>query len=281
MLQTIIAPTALPIDVAEARLQVKQDITFEDLLFNVWIGAAAQFAESQTERTLLATRFRLVLDAFPGPSLYGVPAGVSFSLPGHAIQLPRSPLIQLVSIMYLDMGRTWQTMPAADYTVDDSGPLVRITPVFGKIWPITMPEIGAVRVLFDAGYATPMVADATADTITPGLWKTLAVGDPVRFANSGGALPAPLQLNTDYYVQSLVGNAIKVAATPAGAAINLTDTGTGLHTLGEIPAGIRGWMLMRIDSHFNHRGETTIAEGRMAAMPYIDRLLDPYRVVTM
>lgn len=278
MLKLITAPTALPIAVEEARLQVKQDITADDPLLKIYIKSAAQSAESKTERTLLATRFCLVMDAFPGPSLIGVPAGVDWSLPGHAIILPRSPLLQLVGIQYLDMGGAWQTMPPADYVVDDTDKLVRITPVFGKIWPITKPQIGAVKVTFDAGYATPVVADAAADTITLGLARPLTIGDPIRLANSGGALPAPLRPDTDYYVQSVTGAVVKIAATPGGPAIDLTDAGTGLHTVGEIPDGIKSWMLLRIDSFFAHRGETAVVQGIVAPMPYADRLLDPYRV---
>lgn len=281
MLKLITAPTALPIAVEEARLHVKQDVTDDDPLLRIYIKAAAQAAESQTERTLLASRFCLVMDAFPGPSLVGIPAGEDWTLPGHAILLPRSPLIQLVGVEYLDMGGTWQTMPTADYVVDNTDKLVRITPVFGKIWPITKPQIGSVKVTFDAGYATPVTADISADTITLGLARPLVVGDPVRLSNSGGALPAPLRPDTNYYVQSVSGAAVKLAATPGGAAIDLTDVGTGLHMLGEIPDGIKSWMLLRVDSFFAHRGETAVVQGILAPMPYVDGLLDPYRVMML
>lgn len=281
MLQVITPPSAKPIDIAEARQHVKQDITADDSLLGIYIGAAMNFAESETERALMATRFRLVQDAFPGAARMGVPPGMPFSLPGHAIQLPRSPLLQLESIQYLDMAGAWQTMPPADYTVDDSGPVPRVTPGFGKIWPITLPQIGSVRVTFVAGYATAIAVDAATELVTPKLWKTLQVGDAVRFSNSGGALPAPLQPLTDYYVQSVNGGSFKVAATPGGAAIDLTDTGSGVSMLGAIPDGVRSWMLLRIDSLFAHRGETSIVQGILARLPYVDRMLDPFRATML
>ena len=43
-------------------------------------------------------------------------------------------------------------MPSAEYTVDTACEPARLTPVFGKIWPTTLPQIGAVSVTFDAGY---------------------------------------------------------------------------------------------------------------------------------
>ena len=97
-----------------------------------------------TRRQIVTARWKLVLDSFPGPSLMGVPAGEPFSLPGHAILLPKSPLQAVQSIQYLDMSGAWQTMPATDYTVDAVCEPARITPVFGKIWPISLPQIGAV-----------------------------------------------------------------------------------------------------------------------------------------
>ena len=60
MLRALTQPAALPIDVALARQHVKQDIDFDDVLLRGYIGAASNAAESQTERTLLATRWQLV-----------------------------------------------------------------------------------------------------------------------------------------------------------------------------------------------------------------------------
>lgn len=55
----------------------------------------------------------------------------------------------------------------------------------------------------------------------------LAVGDPVQFYCSGG-MPSGLTAFTIYYVQSVVSaNAIKIAATPGGAALSFTGSGSG------------------------------------------------------
>jgi hypothetical protein len=50
------------------------------------------------------------------------------------------------------MGSALQVMPGATYTVDTACEPARITPVFGQMWPISLPQIGAVSVTFDAGY---------------------------------------------------------------------------------------------------------------------------------
>lgn len=48
---------------------------------------------------------------------------------------------------------------------------------------------------------------------------------------SDGTPPAPLVNGTLYYVRDVVGNTFKLATTNGGAAINITDTGTGTHTV--------------------------------------------------
>ncbi|MGE5467289.1 MAG: head-tail connector protein [Ignavibacteria bacterium] len=278
-IKQITAPAAAPFDVAEARLHVRQDITDDDAKLASLARAVAQFAETETWRAVVASRWEQSLDSFPGPSLVGVPYGRTYSLPGHAILLERSPLIQVVSIQYMDMAGAWQTMAPEDYVVDDSGPVPRITPIFGKIWPINRPQIGSVKVTFDAGYAAPLTADATANTITVRGWKTLAVDDVLRLTNSGGALPAPLQPDTDYYVVAVpAAGTYQLAATKGGSAIDIADAGGGKHYLGAVPDGLKAWMFVRLDSLYVHRGEAAIVQGKLEPLPYIDRLLDPFKV---
>lgn len=55
---------------------------------------------------------------------------------------------------------------------------------------------------------------------------------PVKF---GGTPPAPLATGTTYYIRDVTTNDYKVAATPNGAAIDLTTNGTGV-TVSTVPA---------------------------------------------
>ena len=204
-LQLVTPPAEEPVSLADAKLHLRVDFTDDDALITSLIAAARQAAETLTGRQIVTARWKLVLDSFPGPSLMGVPAGQPFSLPGHAILLPRSPLQSVVAIQYLDMAGTQQTMPATDYTVDAACEPARITPVFGKIWPISLPQIGAVSVTFDAGFG------------------------------------------------------------PASS----------------VPEGIKSWIKLRIGSLYAHREEVAlINRGRIEALPFIDGLLDPFKVVT-
>lgn len=175
-LQRLVEPTVEPLTLAEAKLQCKVEFTDDDTLISLLISAARDYAEKRIEQSLCTQTLQLTLDSFPAPSLMGVPFGRGYSIPRHAILLERPPVQSITSIQYLDMQNVLQTMPTSDYVdatlggtqrVDD---VVRITPVFGKIWPITMPQINSVRVRYVAGFGT-------ADLVPPNIraWMKLRV----------------------------------------------------------------------------------------------------------
>ena len=170
-LQLVTPPAEEPVSLAEAKQHLRVDGGDDDLLIGSLITAARQAAETKTGRQLITARWKLVLDAFPGPSLMQSATGASFSLPGHAILLAKCPVQSVVSIEFLDMNGTTQVMPASDYVLDAACEPARLTPAFGKTWPPTLPQMGAVSVTFDAGYGT-------ASAVPEGLksWIKLRVG---------------------------------------------------------------------------------------------------------
>lgn len=200
-------PAIEPVSLTDAKLHLRVIDNAEDTLITLMIAAARRYAEAYTGRSFITQNWRLVLDSFPGPSLMGVPFGKPYSLPGHAILLERSPVSAITSIAYTAMDGSQQTMPSGDYTADLSGPVPRITPVFGKIWPIPLPQIGAVQVNYTAGY---------------------------------------------------------------GAAAS------------DVPEGIRHWILMRLGTLYENREEVAIlGRGKVEPLPFVDGLLDPYKVVML
>lgn len=204
-LQQIAPPGAEPVTLAEAKNHLRVDVTDDDALITLLISAARRYAEVYTGRSFITQQWRLVLDSFPGPSMIGVPYGVPFSLPGHAILLEKGNVQSVQSITYTAMDGTTATMPSTDYVVEAVSNPARITPVFGKIWPIPLPQIGAVQVNFTAGYG-----------------------------------PAE------------------------------TD----------VPEGIRQWIMLRAGTLYENREEVAILNrGKVEPLPFVDTLLDPYRIV--
>jgi hypothetical protein len=71
-------------------------------------------------------------------------------------------------------------------------------------------------------------ANAGTDLIT--LTSSLSEGNTVKLYTTD-TLPAPLEPNTKYYVRNPSGATCQLSETPSGAIIDITDTGTGTHTI--------------------------------------------------
>ena len=184
-------PAAEPLDLATARLHLRADPSAQDdVLISAAISAAREAAESQTQRQLVTATWNLVMDEFSSESM----SQGSFGnlLPCNAILLNKSPVQSVVSIRYLDMGGVWQTMSPSDYVVDTSTEPARITPLFGKIWPIAMPQIGSVIVQFIAGYGVPIYTNGnitgwTGMPVPDGIlnWMKLRIGSFYEYRQEG------------------------------------------------------------------------------------------------
>ena len=88
------------------------------------------------------------------------------------------------------------------------------------------------QVIFDGvGVLQKAFTAATTDIITSAAHGYTG-GEKLQFTTSD-TLPAGLSLVTDYYVlpASVTTNTFKVSATPDGPAVDITDTGTGTHTM--------------------------------------------------
>ena len=75
----------------------------------------------------------------------------------------------------------------------------------------------------------PGDVDDTTDIITSTA-HGMSNDQVLRFTNTGGALPAGLEINTDYYVINANVNDFQVSLTSGGGAVDMTDAGTGTHT---------------------------------------------------
>jgi hypothetical protein len=289
-------PTVEPITLADAKLYVRQTETFDDSLITTLIAAARQYAEMVTRRALIAQRLSYLLDSFPRPGLnvgsanwYGPQWGINpgpmtvlspDGFTGYEIFLPMPPTIAIEAIKYVDANGAPQILDPTQYQFVPSEKAF-LVPTFGTVWPQTQDQKAAVEVQFIGGFAAPLTANAGADTITALLQPSLQVGNALRLSNIGGALPAPLQPLTDYYVRSVVSNGVyTLSATSGGALIDITDAGSGQSFIGVVPEGILAWMKVRVATLYDNREEVAIlTRGKVELLPYVDNLLDPFRVL--
>jgi len=76
---------------------------------------------------------------------------------------------------------------------------------------------------------------ATDDTITA-TGHDFILNTPVQVnVSGGGTLPAPLVAGTTYYVRDAATNTFKLSASIDGAAIDITDVGTGTFVVNDLP----------------------------------------------
>ena len=149
----ITPPAIEPVSLADMYNQSRIIDHFDDSLLQVYIPAARAYAENYCRRSFITQQWRLVLDSFPGRQMGGYASyGETYSMPDNAVLLERGDVQSVDSITYIAMDGSTQTANPPDYIAEISGNPARVAPAFGKIWPISLPQIGAVKVNFTAGY---------------------------------------------------------------------------------------------------------------------------------
>lgn len=272
-------PIGEPVSVAFVKTFVRETSTVQDSVLRMLIGAARAAAESRTRQQCLHTRYRLVIDKFP---MAGVGTPLPFADlvndPGFSVRLPHSPLVDVVQVQYLDMGGVTEIADPSLYTVNKALTPGIVALKFGQIWPIPLPQIAAVWIDYDAGYASPFsVVNQAAGSIKVKGPVTWNVGDQVAFYNAGaGALPTPLAESTPYLVASAAAG-VYTFTDLDGNAIAFTDSGSDQSFIGVVPEGIRQWICMRVGSMYENREEVAILNrGKVEELPFVDSLLWPY-----
>lgn len=271
-IETLQHPAAEPLDIAVLRDHLKVDGDDQDALIAAYLSAARDFCQQVTGQQLVAAKLRLVLDDFPRSLCWG-------DLRKKTIQIPKSPIIKIDTITYIDENDNEQIFSSSDYVLANR----YIGLKAGKIWPCTARQGAAVRIDFWAGYCAPF--HTSGNTLILSFYPDLAVGDRVKLSNSGGELPKPLKPSKVYTVKTVEGVGIyTLSETADGDAITLTTTGTGIHYLAieifhGIPEAVSAWLLLRAESHFTMRGENAIVRGgTLSPLPFADHLLDPFRL---
>lgn len=167
----VVGPADEPVTLEEAKLDMRVDADFtdHDAIIMGYIEAGRVHAETICRRCFVQQTWRLTVDRFPSPmagrlteywlgqswGLAGMGGVSEFPLTdktGYGFQLPVSPLLSVDSIKYTDPSGVVQTMPPSDYKVLPDSTPARIYPAYGKVWPTTRQEPGAVSIQFKSGY---------------------------------------------------------------------------------------------------------------------------------
>jgi uncharacterized phiE125 gp8 family phage protein len=63
----------------------------------------------------------------------------------------RPPVSSIVSVTYTDPSGNAQTLAASGYLLDGASEPARLVPALGKVWPVTGPVPGAVKIQYVTG----------------------------------------------------------------------------------------------------------------------------------
>jgi Phage gp6-like head-tail connector protein len=261
--QIVSPPMAEPLSLDEIKRHLKVEHDAEDALIQSYLAAARAHAESYLNRALVVRTVEVYFETWQGV---------------FCRRLPFAPLRAVESVKYIDSAGIEQTLDPAVYLVGRYSGTVSLAA--NQSWPSlhhNRPFPVVFRIL--AGSLLPVTADEATDLLT-GRGGGLSDGDRVRLSNSGGALPAPLAGDTDYFVVDSSGNDFKLSATSGGAAIDVTDNGSGIHYAGLLDDAIKAAIKLIAGELYKQRENSAAAAA--AEIPLsAQRLLWPHRILNV
>lgn len=137
--EEITQPEVEPVSLEETKAHLRVDGSDEDALISALIVAARQWAENEIGYVTVQRQLRLLLDGWPA-------SGVD------TITLPRSRLISIDSVEYVDRDGATQTWANTNYVADTASVEGRLLRAPGVAWPETRAQRQAVRITYTAGW---------------------------------------------------------------------------------------------------------------------------------
>jgi uncharacterized phiE125 gp8 family phage protein len=138
MAVNLVSIIAQPFGVDVARRHANLDDNGDDLELEMLIAALADQAGQETGRSIALIEWELTLDGFP---------------PGE-ILLSWPPIVEIVSVKYIDTSGVLQTLPDTQYVLDAKTLPGWLIAAQGTDWPATANSANAVTVTYRAGYGT-------------------------------------------------------------------------------------------------------------------------------
>lgn len=153
------AATLPAVSLTEMRKHLKMRDRKEDLLIESYVAAATKWCETFTRRQFVTATFDYLIDNFPLQSHVRFPRVLRSE--DDRIALPRSPLISITSVTYLDTAGVSTPFDALNYSADTASEPGYIFLKNGKTWPTVLDERNGVTIKFVAGYGNTTAVPAT------------------------------------------------------------------------------------------------------------------------
>ena len=179
MISVITEPTEEPLVPADVHAHCSIDDDADDLLLETYIASARAVAEETTGRQLMTATKEVILDGFPGDD---------------QIRIPSPPLIELLSVKYLDTNGVEQTLDPSYYVVEkvkgEAGLCSFLRLGYGLVWPSVQTVRRNVRVRFRCGYVTGAGTELDPEVahVPKGILHAMMVGVEESYGNRGESI---------------------------------------------------------------------------------------------
>lgn len=131
-------PAVEPVTLAEAKYQIRVDVTDEDYYISGLITAVRKDVEAYLNRALITQTFDFYMNAWPSKSY---------------IKIPMPPLQSVTSITYTDKDGISAVFASSNYIVDTASEPGQIFLKYDKSWPaVDLQVINGLVIRFVAGY---------------------------------------------------------------------------------------------------------------------------------
>lgn len=147
ILKRTVAPTVMPVALADAKLDLRVDQADEDTLIDSLIAAATDYLEAPNGAINKAFTTQTWTLSVKCPDRH------------YRIWLPVTPVQSISSITYYDADNVQQTLTVSDFYFHGEEDWAYIEPKQGVTWPATYDRLDAITVEFVAGFG------ATADDV--------------------------------------------------------------------------------------------------------------------
>ncbi|QNN24339.1 hypothetical protein HED60_19365 [Planctomycetales bacterium ZRK34] len=130
-------PTIEPVSLADMTPFARGYLDEHRSMMQGLIVSARKYVENYTRRSLINTVYDYTLESL-----------------SDEITLPRSPVVSVTSITYVDTNGNTQTLSSSLYTVDTAAKPGKIYKAYNATYPSIRSQHDAVTVRFTAGYGT-------------------------------------------------------------------------------------------------------------------------------
>lgn len=289
--QLIKAPAVEPVTLVEAKAYARISTSAEDDMILGLITAAREFCETFTNRKFITQSWRMYLDAFPGyidqrlgGNIVSTPIaiGATSYMAGirWAITPEYSPVQGIDALTYISTDNTPVVMTeSVDYWVDKISNPARVSPTYGKFWPISRIQANAVYIDWTAGWGGPIVVSMTQGSavLDGAKFYQSDVGKAITITGAGTGAGSPV-VYADL-VTSISSVDASGVATLADAAITAVSD-VGIYWGDPVPRSICSAIMALFSAWYNNREAMT--ENTLTELPIgVSRLLSPYRDIRL